>query len=160
MMKKRMLALSLLILVGLISVPSSLAYFTTNAHADGSYGIELGNDTDIDETVEDLTKHIVVDNHEESQPVFIRVKLFYGNEAVSNVSIDGTDWSLGEGDFWYYANPVDPGSSTSELTASIQIKNADDKIDFNVIVVSESTPVIYDENNNPSADWSQVLDNE
>ena len=30
--------------------------------------------------------------------------------------------------------------------------------DFNVIVVQESAPVIYDENGNPTGDWDHILD--
>ena len=30
--------------------------------------------------------------------------------------------------------------------------------DFNVIVVQECTPVLYDENGNPYADWNAVAD--
>lgn len=30
--------------------------------------------------------------------------------------------------------------------------------DFNVIVIQECTPVLYDENGNPYADWNVILD--
>ncbi|GJM56549.1 hypothetical protein [uncultured Dubosiella sp.] len=161
MMKKNLLGFFLLAgLIGLGSVPSAYAYFTTNANAGGSYGIELGNDTDIEEEVDGLDKHIVVTNHEDSQPVFVRVKLFFGNEYITDWSIAGDGWSLGEDDFYYFADPVDPGQSTSELLAQFKVEDESDKTHFNVVVVSESAPVIYDENNRPVADWSQAAESE
>ena len=94
-MKKKWMIFSLaLALLGASSVGTAYAYFTTNARADGEYGIELGNDTDITEDVDDLTKSIAVRNNENSQAVFVRVKLFYpdeGGSPVSQVFVEGED---------------------------------------------------------------------
>ena len=76
-MKKKWMIFSLaLALLGASSVGTAYAYFTTNARADGEYGIELGNDTDITEDVDDLTKSIAVRNNENSQAVFVRSSCF------------------------------------------------------------------------------------
>ena len=40
----------------------------------------------------------------------------------------------------------------------VHIDNMDSEDNFNVIVVQESTPVLYDENDQPYADWSRVMD--
>ena len=98
-MKKKWMIFSLaLALLGASSVGTAYAYFTTNARADGEYGIELGNDTDITEDVDDLTKSIAVRNNENSQAVFVRVKLFYpdeGGSPVSQVFVEGEDgWEV------------------------------------------------------------------
>mgnify|MGYP001086047891 FL=1 len=150
-MKKKWMIFSLaLALLGASSVGTAYAYFTTNARADGEYGIELGNDTDI--TVDDLTKSIAVRNNENSQAVFVRVKLFYpdeGGSPVSQVFVEGEDgWEVparADG-FYYYTPIVEPGESTTTLRASIQVKGDFEADSFNVIVVAESAPVIYDEN--------------
>lgn len=154
MMKKNIFGFSLLLaLIGLVSVPSAYAYFTTYADAEGEREIMLGNDTDIEEEVNDLTKHIEIANNEDSQPVYIRVRVFWAEGTnVDNVYINGENWSEGSDGFWYYSEIVDPGQKTTELTASIQTKG-DKKPDFNVVVVSESTPVIYENNNPRPMDW-------
>lgn len=152
-MKKKWMIFSLaLALLGASSVGTAYAYFTTNARADGEYGIELGNDTDITEDVDDLTKSIAVRNNENSQAVFVRVKLFYpdeGGSPVSQVFVEGEDgWEVparADG-FYYYTPIVEPGESTTTLRASIQVKGDFEADSFNVIVVAESAPVIYDEN--------------
>lgn len=46
--------------------------------------------------------------------------------------------------------------STSVLDIKIDSKDTDTS--FNVIVIQESTRVLYDENGNPYADWSQIAD--
>lgn len=55
-----------------------------------------------------------------------------------------------------YKEPLAPGETTSELNIKINCEATD--ANFNVIVVQESTKVLYDENNKPYADWSQIAD--
>ena len=51
---------------------------------------------------------------------------------------------------------VPAGGETQELR--IGIDHMDREESFNVIVVQESTPVLYDEQGNPYADWNRVMD--
>ena len=147
-MKKRLLAFSLLVALILCSgISSAYAYFTTNVEADGSGSLELGNNTDITEEVDGLTKHIVVNNLEDSQPVFVRVQLFHGDFGVP-VSVEGKGWSNGGDGYYYFDSIVEVGQSTSELVAGIQSQK--DSVDnFNVIVVAESRHVVYEDGNAP-----------
>ena len=52
--------------------------------------------------------------------------------------------------------PIAPGESTSVLDIRIDSKESD--ASFNVVVVQESTKVLYNENNEPYADWTQIAD--
>ena len=52
--------------------------------------------------------------------------------------------------------PVAPGESSSVL--DIKIDSKDTKDSFNVVVVQESTKVLYNEKNEPYADWTQIAD--
>ena len=56
----------------------------------------------------------------------------------------------------YYSGIVAPGASTEEM--QIKIDSTGLKQDFNVIVVQECTPVLYDADGNPYADWNAVAD--
>ena len=58
--------------------------------------------------------------------------------------------------YYYYSDPIAPGESTSVLDIRIDSKESD--ASFNVVVVQESTKVLYNENNEPYADWTQIAD--
>lgn len=48
------------------------------------------------------------------------------------------------------------GESSSVLDIKIDSKDTEDS--FNVVVVQESTKVLYNEKNEPYADWTQIAD--
>ena len=60
-------------------------------------------------------------------------------------------------DYYYYENVVAAGTATpDELVVTIDTMGSEQ--DFNVIVVQESTPVLYDESGAPYADWDVIMD--
>ncbi|MBE5891389.1 MAG: hypothetical protein E7282_10570 [Lachnospiraceae bacterium] len=130
------------------------AYFTTYATAQGTVPISLGSQTDIHEEYANWKKTISVENTGEV-PVFVRVKVLCASQF--EVTAEGTNWSLGNDGYYYYSEVVLVGETTENIVASIQ-KSEDVKSDFNIIVVQECTPVMYDENGNPhtaeNADWA------
>ena len=69
---------------------------------------------------------------------------------------------LGEDDYWYY-RPILPASTdpdnpsqTTVLDAKIILPEGFDRDNFNVVVIQECTPVVYDESGNATADWTTV----
>lgn len=135
------------------------AYFTTYAQAQGSIAIELGDETEIEERFSGWVKHVTVTSEEGSEPVYIRAKAFSGGRYSLTYSGDG--WSEGTDGYLYYDEMVPGGGKTAELSVSIgNIPEEDlkDNLTFNVIVVYESTPVMYNEDGTPYADWNAVLD--
>ena len=66
-------------------------------------------------------------------------------------------WTPGEDGYYYYADIVEGGQTTEPLDVKIENIPEDAK-DFNVIVIHESTPVQYDEDGKPYADWNIKLD--
>ena len=124
MMKKKtkvfwLTAAALVFLAG-AAVPPAMAYFTTYVEAEGGYPITLGNETTIEEKVENMEKHIV----------------------------DG---------YWYYSDIVPVSGNTEELLAKIAVPE-EYKESFNVVVVQECTPVFYEEDGTPYADWNRIAD--
>lgn len=154
------MAAAALCMVAGLTIGSASAYFTTYVSAGGSQVVSLGAQTEIHEEVSDMTKHISVRNTSQTEDCFVRVKIFYGNQLTvtcTDQSESGGLWNYSEADgYWYYAQPLAPGMDTAILDAKINVPEDFDKNEFNVVVVQECTPVIYDENNNPSADWSTV----
>ena len=45
---------------------------------------------------------------------------------------------------------------TTGLDVKINVPEGYDNYSFNVVVIQECTPVVYDEEGNPTADWTTV----
>lgn len=135
------------------------AYFTTYAEAQGSIAIELGDETEIEERFSGWVKHVTVTSEEGSEPVYIRAKAFGGGRY--SLTYSGEGWSEGTDGYYYYDGMVPGGGKTTELSVSIgniPEEELKDNLTFNVIVIYESTPVMYNEDGTPYADWNAVLD--
>lgn len=158
--KTHRFTLAVVLALGLLlgsSIHSATAYFTTYASAKGGMKISLGDSTTITEEFKDWKKTIRIQNTGQTD-CFVRVKVLAG--AQYTIAASGSGWSQEKDGYWYYADPVAPGSQTDALTASIQVpKNL--VTSFDVVVVQECTPVIYDKNGSPvlakAADWSRAV---
>ena len=155
--KSLCLAGAALLLAGSVTAGNAMAYFTTNAAASGGGQVSLGfTQTEPNETFGERSKHITVANTGE-QDCFVRVKIFAGATYQHGLQIEGSGWTLGEGGYYHYENVVAPGTATpDELVVTIDTMGSEQ--DFNVIVVQESTPVLYDESGAAYADWDVIMD--
>ena len=167
-------------------IGSANAYFTTYAEAQGGLTIHMGNETEIEERFDSWTKHVVIDSESGSEPVYVRVKAFCGSEYSlvfsgagwsANIADQGTGSIAAPGDSgFYYCTDIlygdgsfegegneGVGGKTSELLIEIKDKDGkpivttEDSPDFNVVVIYECTPVLYDEAGNPYADWTRKV---
>lgn len=169
-MKKRryyrtVLALSAAVTVAGAGIGHAWAYFTTYAQASGGYTVHLSSRTEIREDFSDWTKHVVIENAEGSEPVYVRVKAFCGSQYT--IEYAGEGWSLAADGYYYYEHAVS-GEAGHNTTAPLDLKiggiPADPEVmeQFNVIVIYESTPVRYHEDGTPytvyETDWSVILD--
>lgn len=148
--KKVWLTAAAVVLAGGISLHGAMAYFTAYASAGGGAVLELGHSTEIEETFENWTKDIRITNTGDVD-CYVRVKVLAGSRFSLGISGDG--WSSGKDGYWYYSTPVAPDDATGSLLAEITIPE-DFMEDFNVAVVQECTPVLYDEDGNAYADWN------
>lgn len=154
--KPIVLAAAAFVLTGTLAVGSAMAYFTTFVTAEGSVPLNMGfTETEVEDEVDSAGKHISIKNTGDYD-CFVRVKVFSTIELGYHV---GDGWEQ-EGGYWYYRDILPAGGSTSELLATFDYpKNTDeDKTEeFNIIVVHECTPVIYNEMGNPSGDWNNTI---
>ena len=161
-MKRLNIVLSGLLLVMILSmcIAPAMAYFTANTEAEGAVPITLGDREEIDEDFDDWVKHVTITSEKDSEPVFIRAKVFYSVASGLTVSISGSGWSLGEDGYYYYSEIVKAEQSTSVLDVAIGniTQNAEEGDEFNVIVIYESAPVRYEPDGTAYADWDHVLD--
>lgn len=145
-----------MLLVGSLSIPEAMAYFTTYVRAEGGYEITLGSRTDIHEDVSDMTKEITIENTGKSE-CYARVRVFCGSRIeIAYEAEEG--WSQQGDGYWYYDTILPAGGVSTALHAKIKLPSEDYKDSFNVIVVQECTPVLYKEDGTPYGDWSAVVD--
>lgn len=159
--KKFWFAALTVVLIGCSSVQGAMAYFTTYVEAKGGHTITLGTSTSVEEKVKDMTKHIVLSNTGECE-CYVRVKVFSGSQYTINFSqeVDENNnpwWELKEDGYWYYKDILQVGEETKELLAKIEVPE-DLKESFDIVVIQECTPVLYDESGNPYADWNRKVD--
>lgn len=141
-----------------LTLESAMAYFTTYVTAGGSQVVHLGAETEIVEDLTERTKHISIVNTSATNDCFVRVKVFYaGNFTIEYTDVEGAgDWYPGDDDYWYYRPILPAGASTSVLDVTITMPEDYDRDSFNVVVIQECTPVVYDDEGNPTADWDTV----
>lgn len=171
MMKKKMISLVACagILVAGLSVKPAMAYFTDYASASGNIEIAVDDThSTVEESGEGQQKIIVIDN-DMATKAFVRVQVVLPEGITAAMDGEKTseeDWTLKDG-YYYYSKVLEGKSktttedSTSPLVLEIDVTNAvqtgeNEYADFNVIVIPESAKVLYDENGNPYADWSQA----
>lgn len=161
-MKRRDWCLAALafVLIFTMAGGSAWAYFTTFAEARGSYPISLGDETTVQEEFSAWTKHVTITVSEDSEPVFIRARAFCGSQYSLVYSDAGGKWTPSSDGYYYYSDPVAAGGSTDVLDIKINDVPEDvkDSASFNVVVVYETTPVLYREDGTAYADWTRKVD--
>lgn len=156
MKQKNIIVLSAatLILIGGITIQSAMAYFTTYVSAKGSHVVRMGAQTTINEELSQMTKHISVQNTSSINDCYVRVKVFCGSQIDVAISSESGLWETrGTDGYWYYIPIVPAGATTEILDAKIIVPEGYEE-NFNVAVVQECTPVVFDENGNETADWN------
>ncbi|MBP3897797.1 MAG: hypothetical protein J6D57_08240 [Mogibacterium sp.] len=149
--------LTAMLIVSTISMPAVLAYFSDYAYASGSEYIHLAWQTELKEDVRENNKHITIDNIGET-PVIVRVQVFASEELAS---ISGDAWTDGNDGWWYYTKILEAGQVMPEADELlVEVKGADTLPDeaFSIIVVHESSRVVYETNNKLAAPegWAYV----
>lgn len=172
------LAVTSVLLVAGMSVGPAWAYFTDYSKANGSLTIKVKPETEIEEYYTARQKHVTIRNTaaKDDQEVYVRARVFAGENLPASVTLDESEnWSGPDADGWYnyseilYPKGSEKGSrfETDELIVTVEL---DAQLDpdtgewkavfgdnYNVIVVYESTPVRYDTEGKPYADWSNVI---
>ena len=161
MKKKTVLLLALSIaLILAASIDSAMAYLTSYAEAKGGYTIELGSNTTIKEDFSAWTKRVTITNDLNGQPVYVRALAFCGSAYQLEFKDESGLWKVGKDGYYYYKNILNPGESTSKLLVQINNvpKDVKDGESFNVVVIYETTSVLYKQDGKPYADWTAKLD--
>ena len=136
------LSLVAMALIVTLNVGSTLAYFTAHTSAKGSVTLNLkfAETMIVERASEAGCKKVAIDN-KGTVDCYVRVKAF----AVSDCDLryaDSNDWELKDG-YFEYKHILKSGTSTGEI--SVLFNTPSEGVDYNVIVVHESTPVLHNE---------------
>ena len=121
-----------------------------------------GIETEIEEEVDlvDPRKEIKLKNTG-SNECFVRLKVLTGNILKENMQCTEPGgegkWTPGEDDYYYFSDVLQPDESTTQLNVSFVFPK-EEMEQFNVIIVQECTPVLYDAEGMPYADWNNKAD--
>ena len=176
-MKKNMtkticLAAAALVLTLGLTVGTAMAYFTTYATGKGGVQLDLGfTKTEIDEDVVAGKKEIVLKNLTKAEGGFdcyVRLKVLVGDaykgyqiKYIEHKAADGESrWTPGAEGYYYFTDILVPGGETTQLDIDLNEILANTTNTFNVIVIQENAPVIYDDEGKPDfeASWAAEAD--
>ena len=162
MKKYRRLSLLALVVVFLTlgaGMRGASAYFTTYVTVEGGHPVFLDIDTDIDEKVSDWTKRLSVSCDVDSEPVYVRARAYCGSFLTLEYSDPEGKWTENSDGYYYYDLILGPGERTSELDVTVSDipEDVTEGDGFHVIVIYETTPVLYRDDGTPYADWSRIL---
>ena len=156
------LAAAALALTGTLAVGSAYAYFTTYSEAKGNVVFELGETrTEPHEEVKGGKKIVSIENTGDYD-CYIRIRAYAGNNYKLTYEDGGFGkWYDGKDGYWYYRDILTVGSFSEKVNVIIPpelLKDVTDEKDLNVIVIQECTPVQYDDNGEPYADWNVTFE--
>lgn len=143
------------------AVLPAAAYLTGNASASALVPVApLVLHTTLVEDVTGLQKVVTITADEGYAPVWVRVMVLQGE--TFDVSVGGDGWTQ-DGDWWYYDEPLQPGESAKPIVATVEDIPGGDKAladeSFNVVVIHECSPVLYNADGSEYANWDLMLDN-
>lgn len=144
---------------------TAVAYFTSNASAEGGFVLRLSPKTDMKETYGQRTKHVLITNDAESIPLYVRARAF----SSMPVSYAGNEWVEGDDGWLYCKSILEPGKETPILDVSITFPTGGTETvtdpdgtqtsvtipvpatgdEHDVVVVYETTAVLYDGTGDP-----------
>ena len=156
------LAAAAVALTGTLAVGSAYAYFTTYSEAKGNVVFELGETrTEPHEEVIGGKKIVSIENTGDYD-CYIRVKAYAGNNYNLSYADGGSGkWYDGGDGYWYYKDILEAGSTSETVLVNIPkelLEDITDEKDLNVIVIQECTPVQYDDDGEPYADWNVTFE--
>lgn len=139
---KKVLTIAAILLVLVASAGLAGAFFSDYEHAIGQATFALGGDTTIEETVQGEEKTISIHNRGDGD-AFVRVSV-YGPDEMTFPTV-GDGWRQAKDGFWYYQDVLPADGDTSTIIASIDgVPVSVDLSEFDIIVVHESVPVVFD----------------
>ena len=151
--RNKMILLLMIVLTFMISVPKTLAYFSTYVQAKGTVPVALKEVVKFKEDDISGNKRVTITADTDSDPIFVRVKAYASSEIMDLLEYKYSDGEWTETDGWYEYNKVLLAGESAVI--DIEINKVDIELkQFNVVVVYEYIPAISDGNGGYIKDWA------
>ena len=155
MNKKNKLILLLMVTLALmISVPKTLAYFSTYVQAKGAAPVVLKEVVEFKEEKIGGNKRVVIKADSDSDPIYVRIRAYASSEIFDLIDFvfEEGEWRMTTDGWYEYYKVLMAGE---EASMDIEIEKASIELSqFNVIVVYEYIPAISDGEGGYVKDWS------
>ena len=152
--KNKLILLLMIVLTFMISVPKTLAYFSTYTQVKGTAPVVLKEVVYFHEEDVGGNKRVVIKADSDSDPIYVRIRAYASSEIEDLIMyvFEQGEWKL-TSDGWYEYNSV--LMANDEATMDIEIDKINiEMTQFNVVVVYEYIPAIDDGNGGYTKDWT------
>lgn len=152
--KNKLILLLMIMLTFMISIPKTLAYFTTYTKAKGTAPVMLREVVEFKEENIGGNKRVVIRANKDSDPIYVRIRAYASSEIedlMRYVFEDG-EWKM-TSDGWYEYQKVLMAGDEAGMDIEIEKVNIE-LAQFNVIVVYEYIPAISDGKGGYVKDWT------
>ncbi len=155
MKNKKVLIISIIMILILIMSGTVYAYFTTYAEASGNVTF-IFNDTEIAVTskLENGKLNINIENIGD-EDTFVRAKVLIPDYA--KVSSNSANWTLKTDGYWYYDKVLETGNKSTTLQLNITINDRETR-EFNAVTNAEAIRVCYNEDGSTYANWQSAYE--
>lgn len=156
--RKRIITIGLIAILALAFAAPAYAYFTDVQRASGAQEVDLNYSAEITEKHEDpnssLLDKVVSIKNTGSSDIMARVFVSDAMDGwkVSATMKDATVWKSEKvtgGTLYTYTPVIRPDETSGELTIEVSGTPEEHWANFDVIVVGQTSPVAYDDNNKP-----------
>lgn len=155
MKNKKVLIISIIMILILIMSGTVYAYFTTYAEASGNVTFVF-YDTEIAVTskLENGKLNINIENIGD-EDTFVRAKVLIPDYA--KVSSNSSNWTLKTDGYWYYDKVLETGNKSTTLQLNITINDRETR-EFNAVTNAEAIRVCYNEDGSTYANWQSAYE--
>lgn len=153
MKNKKVLIISIIMILILIMSGTVYAYFTTYAEASGNVTF-IFNDTEIAVTSKLENGKLNIENIGD-EDTFVRAKVLIPDYA--KVSSNSANWTLKIDGYWYYDKVLETGNKSTTLQLNITINDRETR-EFNAVTNAEAIRVCYNEDGSTYANWQSAYE--
>lgn len=156
--RKRIITIGLIAVLVLAFAAPAYAYFTDVQRASGAQQVDLSYSAEITEKhenpSEDLCDKVIAIKNTGSSDIMARV---FVSDAMAGWTVtatmkDATVWKsekVDNGTLYTYTPVIHPNGKSDELKIEVKGTPSENWPDFDVIAVGQTSPVAYDDNNQP-----------
>ena len=149
--KKLLFTLLIVMIITMVTVPPTLAYFSTYVRVPGHKPVHVNEKVIIKEDG-DTFKHVTLQADADSDPVYVRIAVFAPTEVESELVLEGDNW-VENGIYHEFTKPLYAGE-TADITIKLKDENKIGREKFDLVVLYEYVPAQTKPDGSLYVDWT------